>query len=84
MTTPAALVGPQTHSHLEDGVPNAVEGRSVPHCGLWLTVPLATVRKRFCLPYALVALFGPGSEQWSVKKGSAFVRASKGLWEAGA
>ena len=30
-----------------------------------------------------VDLFGPGKEQWSVKKARAFVRALQGLWEAG-
>ena len=30
-----------------------------------------------------VALFGPGREQWSVKKARAFVKAMQGLWEAG-
>ena len=29
-----------------------------------------------------VALFGPGPEQWPVKKARAFVRAMRGLWEA--
>ena len=30
-----------------------------------------------------VALFGPGREQWSVKKARAFVRALRALWDAG-
>ena len=30
-----------------------------------------------------VALFGPGKEQWSMKRAKAFVRALQGLWEAG-
>ena len=30
-----------------------------------------------------VDLFGPGKEQWSVKKARAFVWALQGLWEAG-
>ena len=30
-----------------------------------------------------VDLFGPGREQWSVKKARKFVRAMQGLWEAG-
>ena len=30
-----------------------------------------------------VGLFGPGREQWSVKKAQAFVKALQGLWEVG-